>query len=91
MDLPDDAARLVLDAAQASGRTILSVLIGQAQAVPAYCIEVVKTRTTRALACVCRQMARLSRLVLRDICHRTYRNAIGLEPERVVFLETRNR
>ena len=86
--LPDDLARVVVDkvAADSTVRTAQVLDSEAGEDVTSWCIEVIKSTSTRALACVNRQYARLVGPAMRTIGRRAYR-ASNHGPEHVVFLE----
>ena len=100
MNLPDDVAHVILSAAQADGRIIEYSVVDEDEDNAyrfSYCLEVVKTRTFRALTCVSSQMKRLARPILMELGRVAYRTssihtrfAGSPNVEHIVFIELRN-
>ena len=86
--LPDDLASMVVyKVAAESTVRIAQVIDSEAgEDVTSWCIEVIKSTSTRALACVNRQFANLVGPAMRAIARRAYR-ASNHGPEHIVFLE----
>ena len=88
--LPDDVAQIIVQAVAADCQVRISqVLSGDASDLTSWVVEVVKSTSTRAMACVNHQFARLTRPVTRAIGQRAYHVA-SYGPEHVVFVEIRN-
>ena len=88
MALPDDVARMVLEIVASDCETRTSQWIDDDGSVPLWTIEVLRSPSTRAAACVCHQFARLMRRVLRTIGRRAY-SQVAFGPTHLVFIELR--
>lgn len=89
LELPDDLATLLLTRAQEGGAVRVSQVVDGGD-LASFVVELGKTETFRALTCVSRQFAALSRPVLRSSGRQAYREAVGGTAAHVAFVEFHN-